>query len=57
MGTSTLSGIDNPIGVAEYQLVCALPEPLVTSLPTVEQLESELGTIEDAPSHELGDRE
>ncbi|HRO60410.1 MAG TPA: PDDEXK nuclease domain-containing protein [Burkholderiaceae bacterium] len=37
-----LSGIDKPIGVAEYQLVRALPEPLDTSLPTVEQLESEL---------------
>jgi predicted nuclease of restriction endonuclease-like (RecB) superfamily len=37
-----LSGIEKPIGVAEYQLVRALPEPLVTSLPTVEQLESEL---------------
>lgn len=37
-----LSGIDKPIGVAEYELVRALPEPLVTSLPTVEQLESEL---------------
>ena len=33
-----LSGIDKPIGVAEYQLVRALPESLVTSLPTVEQL-------------------
>ncbi len=41
-----LSGIDKPIGVAEYQLVRALPEPLVTSLPTVEELESELGAIE-----------
>ncbi len=52
-----LSGIDKPIGVAEYQLVRALPEPLVTSLPTVEQLESELGAIEDAPSPESGDGE
>lgn len=42
-----LSGIDKPIGVAEYQLVRALPEPLVTSLPTVEELESELGAIGD----------
>jgi Uncharacterized conserved protein len=42
-----LSGIDKPIGVAEYQLVRALPEPLVTSLPTVEELESELGAIDD----------
>ena len=38
-----LSGIAKPIGVAEYELVRALPEPLTTSLPTVEQLESELG--------------
>ncbi len=45
-----LSGIDKPIGVAEYQLVRALPEPLVTSLPTVEELESELGAIEQEPS-------
>ncbi|PKY09547.1 hypothetical protein B1757_14430 [Acidithiobacillus marinus] len=37
-----LSGIDKPIGVAEYELVRALPEPLATSLPTVEELESEL---------------
>ena len=37
-----LSGIDKPIGVAEYELVRALPEPLVSSLPTVEQLEEEL---------------
>ncbi|MFZ5593308.1 MAG: PDDEXK nuclease domain-containing protein [Pseudomonadota bacterium] len=41
-----LSGIDKPMGVAEYQLVRALPEPLVTSLPTVEELESELMSIE-----------
>jgi predicted nuclease of restriction endonuclease-like (RecB) superfamily len=50
-----LSGIEKPIGVAEYQLVRALPEPLVTSLPTVEQLESELGAIEEVPSPEPGD--
>ena len=37
-----LSGIDKPIGIAEYELVRALPDPLLTSLPTVEQLESEL---------------
>lgn len=49
-----LSGIDKPIGVAEYQLVRALPEPLVTSLPTVEELESELRAIEEEPE---GDRE
>ena len=37
-----LSGIDKPIGIAEYELVRALPEPLLTNLPTVEQLENEL---------------
>jgi predicted nuclease of restriction endonuclease-like (RecB) superfamily len=37
-----LSGISKPMGVAEYQLVRALPEPLDTNLPTIEQLEQEL---------------
>jgi predicted nuclease of restriction endonuclease-like (RecB) superfamily len=37
-----LSGIAKPIGVAEYQLVRALPEPLDTCLPSIEDLESEL---------------
>ena len=37
-----LAGIDKPIGVAEYQLVRALPEPLDTSLPSIEEIEAEL---------------
>ncbi len=52
-----LSGIEKPIGVAEYQLVRALPEQLGTSLPTVEQLETELGTLEDMPPQEPGNEE
>jgi predicted nuclease of restriction endonuclease-like (RecB) superfamily len=40
-----LSGIAKPMGVAEYQLVRALPEPLDTKLPTIEQLEEELGSV------------
>lgn len=36
-----LSGVDKPIGVAEYQLVRALPEPLDTSLPSIEEIEAE----------------
>jgi hypothetical protein len=36
------SGIDKPIGVAEYQLVRALPTPLDTSLPSIEEIEAEL---------------
>jgi predicted nuclease of restriction endonuclease-like (RecB) superfamily len=44
----SLSGIDKPMGVAEYQLVRALPEPLDTCLPTIEELEKELsGNIDE----------
>ena len=42
-----------PIGVSEYQLVAALPAELKSSLPTIEQIERELGredaSTEDAP--------
>jgi predicted nuclease of restriction endonuclease-like (RecB) superfamily len=41
-----LSGIDKPIGVAEYRLLRDLPQSLTASLPTVEQLESELGAVD-----------
>lgn len=37
-----LSGINKPMGVAEYQLVRALPNPLDTNLPSIEELEAEL---------------
>lgn len=37
-----LAGIDKPIGVAEYQLLQALPKPLDTYLPSIEELESAL---------------
>ncbi|MDD2709423.1 MAG: PDDEXK nuclease domain-containing protein [Verrucomicrobiae bacterium] len=37
-----LSGIEKPIGVAEYQLVRALPKPLDTCLPAIEELENGL---------------
>ncbi len=36
-----------PIGIAEYQLVESLPAKLQTSLPTVEQIERELGQYGD----------
>lgn len=43
-----LSGIDKPLGVAEYQLLRALPEPLDTTLPTIEAIEEELsGDLEN----------
>jgi len=37
-----LSGMTKPIGVAEYELVRSLPEPLDTSLPTIEEIEAAL---------------
>lgn len=43
-----LSGMDKPMGVAEYQLVRALPEPLDTCLPTIEELEENLSRELDA---------
>ena len=36
-----------PLGVAEYQLVEALPAELQTSLPSIEQIERELGNSVD----------
>ena len=39
-----LRDINQPIGVAEYQLINALPAQLKTSLPTIEQIEQELGS-------------
>lgn len=37
-----LRGIDKPMGIAEYQLVRAIPETLAANLPTIEQIEAEL---------------
>jgi predicted nuclease of restriction endonuclease-like (RecB) superfamily len=43
-----LRDITKPIGVAEWQtkLVQSLPEPLRSNLPTIEQIEEELGGVE-----------
>ncbi len=53
-----LSGIEKPIGIAEYQLVRSLPEPLDTNLPSIEEIEAQLAlsavedekAIESAPA-------
>lgn len=37
-----LSGIDRPMGIANYQLMRTLPEPLDTNLPSIEKIEAEL---------------
>ncbi|MCW8450619.1 PDDEXK nuclease domain-containing protein [Legionella quinlivanii] len=38
-----LSDVNKPIGVSEYQITQSLPEELKSSLPTVEEIEAELG--------------
>lgn len=50
-----LSGIEKPMGVAEYQLLRALPEPLGTTLPTIEAIEAELSLDieDDAPEGQV----
>jgi len=35
--------IHKPIGISEYELTRALPENLKSSLPSIEELEAELG--------------
>jgi predicted nuclease of restriction endonuclease-like (RecB) superfamily len=37
-------GIDKPIGVSEYQLTKSLPKELQSSLPSIEEIEAELGS-------------
>ena len=37
-----LTGIQSPIGVAEYELINSLPKQLKAQMPTVEELEAEL---------------
>ncbi len=41
-----LSDINKPMGVSEYQLTRALPDNLKPSLPSIEELEAELGDPE-----------
>ena len=38
-----LRDMGKPIGTTEYQLTAMLPEQLKSSLPTIEELEAELG--------------
>ncbi|HNW36803.1 MAG TPA: PDDEXK nuclease domain-containing protein [Candidatus Ozemobacteraceae bacterium] len=52
-----LSGIDKPIGVAEYQLVRALPTPLDTNLPSIEEIEEELSRELSASESSKGGQE
>jgi len=41
-----------PMGIAEYQLLQSLPEPLLTNLPSIEEIEAELAdeNLDDFPN-------
>jgi predicted nuclease of restriction endonuclease-like (RecB) superfamily len=47
-----LSGIEKPMGIAEYQLVRTLPTPLDTNLPSIEEIEAELSREPDTAENE-----
>ena len=38
-----LRGVDKPIGISEYELTRALPESFESALPSIEEIEAELG--------------
>ena len=40
-----LRGMDKPIGVSSFELTRALPESLQTTLPSIEDIERELGDL------------
>ena len=42
----SLKDLNKPIGVSEYQITQNLPERLRSSLPSIEQIEAELGDWE-----------
>jgi predicted nuclease of restriction endonuclease-like (RecB) superfamily len=42
-----LRDTNKPIGVAEYQLIESLPKELETNLPSIEQIERELGELDE----------
>jgi len=44
-GSVRFWSIHKPIGISEYELTRTLPENLISSLPSIEELEAELGGI------------
>lgn len=45
----SFAGIDKPIGISTYELTRALPAQLQSALPTVEEIEAELGPARKKP--------
>lgn len=52
-----LRGLDKPIGVSEYELTRSLPPALESALPTIAEIEAELGEAEivAAPGRQSGE--
>nr|WP_321496361.1 PDDEXK nuclease domain-containing protein [uncultured Methanolobus sp.] len=48
----SLRDVHKPLGVAEYKLAQSLPDDLKGNLPTIEELEKELGELEEAGIHD-----
>lgn len=46
-----LRGMAKPMGVAEYQLMREFPPPLTPSLPTIAEIEAELGEDDSRPGN------
>lgn len=42
-----LQGIDKPMGIANFQLLRAIPEKLAGNLPTIEAIEKELQWMQE----------
>ncbi|GIW85682.1 MAG: hypothetical protein KatS3mg108_0006 [Isosphaeraceae bacterium] len=47
----SFAGIDKPIGISTYELTRALPPAVQSALPTVEQIEAELGATVQRSEH------
>ena len=41
-----LQGSNQPLGISEYKLSTLIPEHFKSSLPSIEEIESELGNLE-----------
>jgi len=52
MKDAHLRDIHKPLGIAEYKLAQSLPDNLKGSLPTIEELEKELGELQEASRDE-----
>ena len=49
-----LRGMDKAMGIADYQMVRAIPENLTSSLPSIEQIEMELQAAADVENQAVG---